>query len=106
MMQEAVTGDDSIAMLGVALASTLIDGIVDTVLTPNGLMAMLSGVALDEVRRTSVSHMRAELLRNSRWTIDSLSTVSLWVRTDKDEFRLVLQRNGLKWRLGNIIIPM
>jgi hypothetical protein len=67
---------------------------------------LISGVELEEVEMTDVSSRKVDLLRNSRWTVDSLSSVSLWVKADSDESRFVLQRYGLKWKLKNIIFPM
>jgi hypothetical protein len=106
MVKELAAEDDPFAMFGMALASALIDGMADAVLTPNGLIALISGVELEEVEMTDVSSRKVDLLRNSRWTVDSLSSVSLWVKADSDESRFVLQRYGLKWKLKNIIFPM
>lgn len=106
MMEEMVAEDDPFAMFGMALFTALIDGIVDVVLTPNGLMALLSGADLESIEHVDYSDNKADLFKDSRWTVDGLSTVSLRVKVEADELRFVLQRHGLKWRLSNIILPM
>ena len=71
-----------------------------------GIMALLSGADLESIEHVDCSDNKADLFKDSRWTVDGLSTVSLRVKVEADELRFVLQRHGLKWRLSNIILPM
>lgn len=107
IMKTLVTEDDPFAIFGMALASTLIDGLVEVILTPNGLTALLSGVELESIDQADVSNNEINIFEHSRWTFENFSAVSLWVSSDTDEqIRFVLQRQGLKWRLCNIILPI
>lgn len=46
-------------------------------------------------------------LKNARFTYDSPSRFSVWVREDRDrEIRFVLIRGGLSWKLGRIVLPL
>ncbi len=48
-----------------------------------------------------------EPLKNARFTYDSPSRFSVWVRDDRDrEIRLVLIRGGLSWKLGRVVLPL
>jgi len=48
-----------------------------------------------------------EPFKNARFTYDSLSRFSVWVRDDRDrEIRFVLIRGGLSWKLGRIVLPL
>jgi len=104
--------------LAAGFASKLVDGIVDGMVTPAGLAQMISGKAPSkpgeapsqkegEKVMPGKSAEKKELFENARFGFDSTSKFSIWVPTKKEEeVRFLLVRNGLDWKLSNIIIPM
>ena len=43
----------------------------------------------------------------AKYSFDGTSSFSAWMKTDDDEdVRLVLTRNGLSWKLTNIVLPL
>lgn len=79
MVKELAAEDDPFAMFGMALASALIDGMADAVLTPNGLIALISGVELEEVEMTDVSSRKVDLrgIRDGLWTVSAVCRCGL-----------------------------
>lgn len=52
------------------------------------------------------SGQKLEPFKNAHYTYDSPSKFTVWVRDDKGaEIRFVLLREGLSWKLRNIIVP-
>jgi hypothetical protein len=48
-----------------------------------------------------------DLLQNARDSYDSLSQFSVWVPdAEGHETRFVLQREGVSWRLVNLVLPI
>jgi hypothetical protein len=52
-------------------------------------------------------HCRHQELQNARYSYDSLRQFSVWLPDDKgQETRFVLQRDGVSWRLVNLVLPI
>lgn len=107
------------AALGLALAGlggALVDGIVDTALTPEGLAALMSGqeqAVLTTSPGTEAHNPQAqqqskpELFADARYTYDWHDRFSVWVPNDDgSEIRFILARQGLSWRLSNVVLPL
>ncbi|NKN32615.1 DUF2939 domain-containing protein [Marichromatium bheemlicum] len=102
------------------LASQIVDGMVDAFVTPAGLAQIMAGETPEPHPETTppsppatTSPSRDEQPRHeplpfadARYVYDDLATFSVWV-PDEDgrETRFVLERDGLRWRLVNIVLP-
>jgi hypothetical protein len=94
----------------VALVSKLVDTTVDSFVTPSVLTSLLTGTLSrsDGVEPQQVSDQQAEPLRHARYSYDSVTKFSAWVKVspaDRDELRLVFTLDGLAWKLSNIVVP-
>ena len=121
VMKEAATQmkDNTFAALGMAVASTFAESLVESVesaVTPAGLANLMEGkkplastpvpTAVTDIPASAKTEL-IEPFKNARYTYDSFERFSVWVKDEKgEEFRFVLTRNGLSWKLTNIIIPM
>ena len=115
VMKEAVLKmkDSPFAGLLKGLASKLADSMVDSFVTPSGLANLMEGKkpqqgrGAEEPAGSGAPAQKLDLLRNARFTYDSASRFSSWVKTDNgEEIRFVLTRDGLSWKLSNIVVPM
>ena len=96
--------------LGIALASKLIDGLVDFFVTPSSLAILMEGKKLDIESDTKlikpIGGNETKPFKNARYSYDSINKFSIWVPTDEgEEIRFVLSRTGLSWKLSNIMVP-
>jgi len=104
--------DNPFAAVATGFAAKMADGVVDAVVTPGGLANLMEkkkkSKSNDESKETSDSPSKKEnLLENARYSYDSLSKFSVWVPNDKgEELRFVLKREGLSWKLVNVVIPV
>lgn len=88
----------------------LIDNMVDSIITPEGLANLMAGKkSLSDTSSTSSGPARErkdDVFKDARFTYDSLDSFSIWVPNTKNgEMRLVLQRRGLSWKLVNMTLP-
>lgn len=108
--------DNPFAALAAGFATKMVDGVVDAYITPTGLarimegkkpnMKMVSGNPGMETGSLSNSN-KDELFTNARYTYDSMSKFSIWVPNEKgEEARFVLKREGISWKLVNMIVPI
>ena len=106
--------DNPLGALAAGLATTMVDGIVDAFVTPAGLANVMEGDRPSEslVKQTVKADTgpppkEEDLLRNARYSYDSFSQFSVWVPDDEGkETRFVLQRDGVTWRLVNLVLPI
>lgn len=137
VMKEAVPDmrDNPFGGLALALAPMLINGMIDSLVTPSGLASLMEGKTpheytmqgressriepLNEERELSKRTLRngppplsepvngkRDPFKEARYTYDSISKFSVWLKGDSDQrVRLVLTRDGLSWKLTNIVIP-
>ncbi len=102
--------DTPMASWVMELGSKLIDGMVDTYVTPDGLAGMMEGtqpklIPLERSPRNA-TQQRPPLLKNARHGFDSPNQFSVHVKERQGgEIRFVLTRDGLVWKLNNIILP-
>jgi hypothetical protein len=102
--------DNPFAALGMAFASKLIDSMVDAFVTTTSLSNLMEGKKpkqpQGEEGTQEADSKKPEPFKDARYTYDSLSKFSAWVKDDKGkETRFVFTRNGLSWKLSNIQIP-
>ena len=105
----ATTKDNPFAALGMMFASKMIDGMMDSMVTPTGIANLAAGRKPAHPMDASKSEPGAsqtEPFKNARYAYDSLSRFSVWVKSDDgSETRMVLARQGFSWKLNNIIVP-
>lgn len=95
--------------LALGLASKFVDGAVDAVVTPSGLANLMEGKEPKPIQSSDekTTEPKRQLFRDARYTLDSSHKFSIWVNDGKgNDIRFVLTRDGLSWKLTNIIIPM
>jgi hypothetical protein len=104
--------DTPIASWVMDLGSKLVDGMVDTYVTPAGLASMMEGkqpklIPLGGNASPKTGEQKPPLLRNARHGFDSPNQFSVRVDANNGgEIRFVLSRDGLVWKLSNIILPV
>lgn len=102
MSEMAKQQNDGLAMLGSAFALTLINPLVDAVVTPEGVEAMF-----DQAKRDRVSTKQAKLPDASNDPIVERKGFDEFDVRDKDPNKgsLIFKRSGLGWKLSGIDIP-
>lgn len=94
--------DNPMGALAIAAVSIFVDGKADSYVSPFGLATLMEGKIPGEGKESETT----EPFKNARYTYDSNSKFSAWVPTEKgEEIRFVLHRNGLDWKLDNIVLP-
>jgi hypothetical protein len=94
-----------------ALVSKVVESTVDSLVTPSGLSRLLTGTRPrtdDEGQAQQVEEQRADPFKRARYSYDSDAKFSAWVRGRQgtgDEIRIVFTREGLSWKLSNIVVP-
>lgn len=91
----------------------LIENMVDSIITPEGLANLMAGKKSLSSSDTSTSKPTSEsaqerenVFEDARFTYDSLDSFSIWVPNAKNgEMRLVLRRRGVTWKLVNMTLP-
>ena len=111
MMKNAATElkNNPFAALAAGLATKMVDGIVDSFVTPSGLAALMEGKKPSKGGNVgnTPSPKKNDLFKNARYSYDSISKFSIWVPNDKgEETRFVLKRDGFSWKLVNLVVPM
>jgi hypothetical protein len=104
--------DNPFGALGMMFASKMAESMVDSIITPSGIANLTAGGTPkpaqegQQLQQQSESAPVRDPFRNARYTFDSQSKFSVWVkRGDANELRFVLTRAGLSWRLSNIVMP-
>ncbi|MBS0300535.1 MAG: DUF2939 domain-containing protein [Proteobacteria bacterium] len=109
MMQNAVkSSDNPFVLLAAGIATAMTDKITDSLITPSGLASVLQGKFMEKDSADVALHSadKNKLFSNAKLGFDSLDTFSVRVKNqDDDEFRIVLQREGMQWKMVNIIFP-
>lgn len=102
--------DNPFNALAIGLASTMTEGVIDALVTPAGLAQLMEGRKLTEnppISQEDRATRQAKILQNARYTYDAHDRFSVWAPNHRgEELRLILAREGLSWKLVNIIIPV
>ena len=109
----APAGDSPLASFGLTIASGLSGGLVDAMVTPMGLGAMMegrkvwdraSGAPMPSVDQPDV---RPEPLQGASYRYESLSRFTATVHDDQHRpVVFVVTRRGLSWKLSDIRLPL
>ena len=113
MMKEMVNQkDDGFAALGAMLASTMVDKMIDAVVTPEGMTLMLQGKDLKQ----SVSGNESESAENkqeehqpdyeTRYTSFNDFQVVIKDPNKSKEVKVLMVRDGLSWKINKIAVPL
>ncbi len=104
--------DNPFAALAIAFSDKLVEGMLDTFVTPSGIASLISGrnplIKTDTgpTKGDDSDQQLADLWDKSRFEYDSVDRFSIWINNDVgDEVRVVMRRDGLKWRLTNVFLP-
>lgn len=108
---EAQTG--WLGALGMTVANELAGGAVDLMVTPYGLGAMIEGrkvwnraTGLPPPRTEEGARARSDPWRHAERRYESASRFTATVQTDDGRpVVFVLTRQGLRWRLSDILLP-
>lgn len=112
ILKNAATGmkGNPFAALAAGFATKMVDGMVDSFVTPSGLASVMEGKKLHKNQgknNTDSSALKKdELFKNASFSYDSISKFSIYVPDqDGKETRFILKRDGLSWKLVNIMLP-
>lgn len=102
------------AAMAMGLASQLVNNLVDAFITPSGLAALMAGkkpAIPDDIEGGQSTQkpkvQKTELFKNARYSFDGFSKFSARIADENGkEIRFVFTRDGLSWKLTNIIIPL
>lgn len=98
------------ASLATVFATKVIDGMVNSYITPSGLAAIMKGerpLEKSKKIREISSGRNKKLFENARMSYDSINRFSIWIsHKNGKNSRFILERDGLSWKLVNIIIPV
>lgn len=89
--------ENPFALLAAGLVTAMTEKIIDGLITPNGMATTFGKEHAEN---------KAELFQNAQITFDSISKASARIKNENNiETRMILQREGITWKLTNIIIP-
>lgn len=107
--------DNPFAAFGLSIAGGLVDGLVDVLVTPAGLGAMMEGrrtwdrasgappPSSEEAREASAPRP----LQDAQYRYESLSRFTATVHDDQGRpVVFVMTRRGLDWKLSDIRLPL
>jgi len=100
--------DNPFSALALALVPKLIEGMVDSLITPQAMASLARGRKPSiEVVNTADAQSSNDVFANARVTRDGLDRFSAWIPNDQgEEVRFVFHRYGFGWKLTSISIPM
>lgn len=107
LKETAKQGNPLASFLGAALGSALLNPAIDTMVTPQGVMALLEGQRLQiEGNTQSLSEKAADVDVNPRY--ESLNRFIVSVKPkgqDTPPVDLILSRQGLGWKVTGVRLP-
>ncbi|MES2664016.1 MAG: DUF2939 domain-containing protein [Pseudomonadota bacterium] len=107
----AQSDDNPWVALALSFTSSLVERIVEAFVTPEGIAKLLEGdkpkLYENEKPTPNNSKQTKPSLKNTRFKYHGFSEFSIWLKTknQKEDIQLILSRQGIKWKLTNIIIP-
>lgn len=102
-----VGADNPLAALAAGVALTVADGLVDRLVSPEGLAELMAGqkpALISTTREPSAAPGRA-LLDGASYGYASFGKFVIDVPTQGENIRFVLTRSGMGWKLSRIDIP-
>ena len=97
------------AALGAVFASTLVDRMVDGLVTPSGLIELMSSGEIDSNSDGGVQAERQQELAitDAVLSYEGVNKFSATlINDDGDEMRIILKRRGLSWVVTDIRLPL
>lgn len=91
------------------LTKKMADDLILALISPAGLTNLISGQKLlqDGIAVNQQTTENSEIFKAARYSYDNINSFSARVKDDHDEdVRFVLTRNGLSWKLTNIVFPL
>jgi len=99
--------------LGAMIATTMVDKIVDAVITPEGMTLMLQGKDFrDSLKHSSEessdqsSPNQEKLDYSTRYLSMNLFEVTLNNPDSDRQLKVIMERDGLSWKVKKIVVPM
>ncbi|UTO21155.1 DUF2939 domain-containing protein [Acinetobacter sp. Z1] len=98
--------------LGAMMATTMVDKMVDTVVTPEGMTLMLQGKNLKDNVKDSVqqeeSSIQDEHQPDYKSGYTSLNDFEIVVKDQgkAKDVKVLMVRNGLSWKINKIVVPL
>ena len=113
MAKEVMKQDnDGFAALGAMLASTMVDKMIDGIVTPEGMTLMLKGKDLRDAQQDSQDTQTAETQEQTKPEYEagytSMNDFEVVIK-DQDqskEVKVLMVRDGLSWKIHKIAVPM
>ena len=113
MAKEVMKQDnDGFAALGAMLASTMVDKMIDGIVTPEGMTLMLKGKDLRDAEQDSQDTQTAETQEQPKPEYEagytSMNDFEVVIK-DQDqskEVKVLMVRDGLSWKVNKIVVPM
>jgi hypothetical protein len=113
MAKELMKQDnDGFAALGAMLASTMVDKMIDGIVTPEGMTLMLKGKNLKDVEQGSQDIQTAETQEEHKPEYQAgYTSMNAFEMVIKDEdpskqVKVLMARDGLSWKIHKIAVPM
>lgn len=100
--------DNAMGLLGAAFGSKIIELLLDAIVTPEGLVAVLNGDPMTDVLdQNAVQSSSTSANTTVTMGYQSLDTFGVTItNTDtQSATTLLLRRDGLSWRLSEILLP-
>ena len=100
------------AMLGAALAGSVVDKVIEAYVTPSSIIKIMSGEKISikkEEDSPDTSKSTKEMLEKSSLSYESFNTFVVKIHnknSGKEDAKFVLQRRGIGWKITEIIIPV
>jgi hypothetical protein len=98
------------AALGAAFASTLVNGMVDGLVTPSGLIELMSSGEIDPsdtANQPQTGSQQDLAISDAALSYEGMNKFSATlVNDDGDEMKLILKRRGLSWVVTDIRLPL
>lgn len=98
--------------LGTMIATTMVDKMVDAVITPEGVTLMLQGKDFrDSLKHSSEesseqSSSKEKLDYSTRYLSMNLFEVTLKNPDNDKQLKVIMERDGLSWKVKKIVVPM
>ena len=113
MAKEVMNQDnDGFAALGAMIASTMVDKMIDGIVTPEGMTLMLKGKNLKDAEQDSHDAQTTETQEEPKPEYEasytSLNDFEVVIK-DQDqskEVKVLMVRDGLSWKIHKIAVPL
>lgn len=113
MAKEVMKQDnDGFGALGAMLASTMVDKMIDGIVTPEGMTLMLKGKNLKDAEQDSQDTQTAETQEQTKPEYEagytSMNDFEVVIKDQQQskEVKVLMVRDGLSWKIHKIAVPM